>query len=180
MNILRRFIFVVLFTIICVLFALGFLKYPLINLSNIFFNADLYSDKINITLNPTHIGTLKDISESVNDSYKKYSENLYTLGIITTSLIGGGILFSILYLKSFSKLLFILAQFCMFIFIVIIAIFKYTTFITDIIPFPDLPKGIKVPKEYKDISSSFGTGSIFIIISIISMVIINVLYSFLG
>jgi hypothetical protein len=160
--IFRRFIFLTLFLIIGILFTLGFAYFPIMNIVNIFFTADIYTDKLIIKPIINGIPGVKEILTTVNDEYKKYVQYLFIACIVASSLIGGGILFSISYFKSFSKLLFIFAQLFMLTFSGIIIVLCYTKVIDNAIPFPELPDidlnkevekylpdGIQIPSDIK-------------------------------
>ena len=175
-----RLIILAIFTILFILFTVGFTTFPLINLTNIFFKASLYTNKIDFTILNTELGNLNDISNSVNDEYQKYAKYLYISSIITSCLIIGGVLLSLISLKRLSKLLFAFAQLFMIIFTISILVLYYSSYITKIIPFPDLPGGVKIPDTYKNISQEYGTGAYLIGISSVGMIINSILYNFLG
>ena len=84
-------------------------------------------------------------------------------------------------MKFISKILFIIAQTFMTTFVGVIIFFYYSSsFIQNLIPIPETIQGFQIPKEYKEISTSYGNGGLLIIISSVAMIVIYILYSFIG
>ena len=56
----------------------------------------------------------------------------------------------------------------------------YSKFIDNLIPFPDLPYGIKIPIQYKELGKYYGIGGILIIGTSIAMILNYIFYILLG
>ena len=171
-----RLFFLIIFIIILVLFTIGYSAFPIIQFDNVFFNAKIYTNKIDIT----QADGKDNISTIVNDEYKTYSQYLHIACIITSCLIGGGILFSYIGMKFISKILFILSLCFMISFTIIILIIYYSSIIENMIPYSMLTYIIEIPEEYKHIYKSYGSGGILVILSSIIMFVNYTLYTLIG
>jgi hypothetical protein len=174
-----RNIFLFIFLIIAGLFTLGYLLYPIISVKNSIFSATVYTTKIDIK----EVGVSESdnsISNLVNNQYSKYSQYVYYACIITSILIGGGVVLSFLRMKFISKILFILSQICMSIFTGFIIFIYYSPFIKNQIYSSVLPAGTQLPDSLESVSASYETGGILIVASYILMIVNYLLYSFIG
>ena len=140
-----RLIFLILFLIIGVLFTVGYNFFPLINFKNELYKGKIYIDKIeltsqNVSIKESNVSvpsstnaptnntiTYKYSNLPINNSYKMVLNYLYYGCIITSCLIGSGIVLSYLQMKFFSKILFILAQTFMTTFVGIIIFMYYSS-----------------------------------------------------
>ena len=191
-----RLVFLIIFLIIGVLFTVGYNFFPLINFKNQLYKGKIYIDKIEITLqdilmkaisvnvpNSINIPTNNTITYKYNDlpinnSYKIVLNYLYYGCIITSCFIGAGIVLSYLQMKFFSKILFILAQLFITTFVGIIIFMYYSSsFIKSLIPYGN---SSAIPEEYKNVKTSYDSGSILIILSSIMMFVNYIVYSFIG
>lgn len=191
-----RLIFLILFLIIGVLFTVGYNFFPLINFKNELYKGKIYIDKIeltsqNVSIKESNVSvpsstnaptnntiTYKYSNLPINNSYKMVLNYLYYGCIITSCLIGSGIVLSYLQMKFFSKILFILAQTFMTTFVGIIIFMYYSSsFIKSLIPYGN---SNAIPEEYKNVKPSYDSGSILIILSSIMMIVNYIVYSFIG
>ena len=191
-----RLIFLILFLIIGVLFTVGYNFFPLINFKNELYKGKIYIDKIeltsqNVSIKESNVSvpsstnaptnntiTYKYSNLPINNSYKMVLNYLYYGCIITSCLIGSGIVLSYLQMKFFSKILFILAQTFMTTFVGIIIFMYYSSsFIKSLIPYGN---SNAIPEEYKNVKPSYDSGSILIILSSIMMFVNYIVYSFIG
>ena len=191
-----RLIFLIIFLIISVLFTVGYNFFPLINFKNELYKGKIYIDKIeltsqNVSIKESNVSvpsstnaptnntiTYKYSNLPINNSYKMVLNYLYYGCIITSCLIGSGIVLSYLQMKFFSKILFILAQTFMTTFVGIIIFMYYSSsFIKSLIPYGN---SNAIPEEYKNVKPSYDSGSILIILSSIMMIVNYIVYSFIG
>ena len=191
-----RLIFLIIFLIIGVLFTVGYNFFPLINFKNELYKGKIYIDKIeltsqNVSIKESNVSvpsstnvptnntiTYKYSNLPINNSYKMVLNYLYYGCIITSCLIGSGIVLSYLQMKFFSKILFILAQTFMTTFVGIIIFMYYSSsFIKSLIPYGN---SNAIPEEYKNVKPSYDSGSILIILSSIMMFVNYIVYSFIG
>ena len=177
-----RLIFLTLFLAIGVLFTLGYNLFSIINFKNKLYKGELFIDNINLTTIETNKTTnYKYDSLDIDSTYKNILTYLYYGCIITSCLIGGGIIVSYLRMKFISKILFIIAQTFMSTIVGLILFMYYSSsFIENLIPFPKTIQGFQIPEEYKKISTSYGNGGLLIIISTVVMMVVYILYSFIG
>jgi len=191
-----RLIFLIIFLIIGVLFTVGYNFFSLINFKNELYKGKIYIDKIeltsqNVSIKESNVSvpsstnvptnntiTYKYSNLPINNSYKMVLNYLYYGCIITSCLIGSGIVLSYLQMKFFSKILFILAQTFMTTFVGIIIFMYYSSsFIKSLIPYGN---SNAIPEEYKNVKPSYDSGSILIILSSIMMIVNYIVYSFIG
>ena len=101
--------------------------------------------------------------------------------LATSCLIGVAIILSYIRMKFISKILFIIAQTFMSTFVgLIVFIYYSSSFIQNLIPIPDTIQGFQIPTEYIEISTSYGTGGLLLIISSAAMIVLYIIYSFIG
>ena len=168
-------LFLIIFLIIGVLFTLGYTQFPLMHIKTLLTDATIYTDRIEtVEVNGEH-----RFANTVNDTYKQYFQYLYISSIITTCLIGGGIIVSYLRMKFISKILFILAKLFMILFSSSILMLYYSSYIENNIV-TELPDGIQIPNEYKNITKTYGTGAILIMLATSIMIVNYILYCFIG
>jgi hypothetical protein len=176
-----RLVFLVIFLIIGVLFTIGYSLLPLISFAgsvieyNI--NANVYINRLEVDIEGKS-STLNYSDLNIDSTYKLILQYLYYGCIISSCLIGGGIVLSYLRMKLFSKILFILVQIFMLTFVVIILFIYYSpSFLESLISagFSYLPINIK-----HNLQASFSSGGILIIVSYIVMFVNYILYSFMG
>lgn len=177
-----RLIFLILFLLIGILFTLGYNLFSIINFKNKLYNGEIFIDNIKLINKETNETTnYKYNYLDIDDIYKLILTYLYYGCIATSCLIGGGIIVSYLRMKFISKILFILAQTFMSTFVGVIIFMCYSSsFIENLIPVPDTIQGFQIPQEYKEISTSYGNGGLLLIISSVAMIVIYILYSFIG
>ena len=192
-----RLIFLIIFLIIGALFASGSLLLPILTIKNDYIENDIYINKIEskIILTPEEqlllsqnkmkidINTTsyyKDLN--IDSKFKMALEYLYYGCIITSCLIGGGIIFAYLRMKFISKILFILAQTFMTTFVTIIVILYYSSSFSDNIIQSLLPQNIpqQFLVKFKNLKTAYGSGGMLIIISSIMMIVNYLIYSFIG
>ena len=177
--IIIRLIFLILFLLIGVLFTLGYNLFSIINFKSKLYNGEIFIDNINIINSETNENTnykYKDLD--INSNYKLILTYLYYGCIGTSCLIGAGIIVSYLRMKFISKILFILSQTFMTTFVgIIIFIYYSSSFMKNLIP---QFKSASIPEEYKEINTSYGNGGLLLIISSAAMIVIYILYSFIG
>ena len=174
-----RLLFLILFLIIAILFTVGYNFFPLINFKSKLYEGVVYINKLVITDNLSNTKTTSNYDElTIDSNYKMILKYLYYGCIATSCLIAGGIILSYLRMKFISKILFILAQIFMSTFVGLIVFMYYSSsFIDSFIPNIN---GVDIPEEYKNITTSYGSGGILIIVSSILMIINYILYSFIG
>jgi hypothetical protein len=177
-----RLIFLILFLIIGILFTVGYNFFSIINVKNKLYNAEIYINKIKHIDRSTNETSFKNYNElNIDNNYKNILNYLYYGCIITSCLIGVGIIFSYLRMKFISKILFIVAQTFMSTFIGLIVFMYYSSsFIEQLLPFPENIQGFQIPEEYKKFSTSYGDGGLLLIISTVVMMLVYILYSFIG
>jgi len=177
-----RLLFLILFLLIGILFTLGYNLFSIINFKNKLYNVEIFIDNMNINNTQTNETINYKYNDlTIDNSYKIILTYLYYICIATSCLIGGGIIVSYLRMKFISKILFILAQIFMSTCVgVILFIYYSSSFIENIIPSPDIIQGVQIPQEYKKISASYGTGGLLLIISYVAMIVIYILYLFIG
>ena len=177
--IIIRLIFLILFLLIGVLFTLGYNLFSIINFKSKLYNGEIFIDNMNIIDTETNENTNYKYNDLPIDSkYKTILTLVYYSCILTSCLIGAGIVFSYLRMKFISKILFILSQTFMTIFVGFILFMYYSSsFIKKILP---QLESASVPEEYKEINTSYGNGGLLLIISSAAMTIIYILYSFIG
>ena len=177
-----RIIFLILFLLIGVLFTIGYNLFSIINFKSKLYNGEVFIDKIKIINTQTNeIANYNYDELDIDNMYKSTLTYLYYGCIATSCLIGGGIIVSYLRMKFISKILFILAQTFMSTFVGVIIFMCYSSsFIENLIPMPDTIQGFQIPQEYKEISTSYGNGGLLLIISSVAMIVIYILYSFIG
>jgi len=176
-----RLLFLILFLIICILFTAGYYLLPIINFENNLYKGIIYINKINISDNTSDTKLSFKYDESnIDSNYKMILKYLYYGCIVTSCLIIVAIIFSYLRMKFISKILFILSQTFMTTFVGLIVFMYYSSsFIKNIIPIAQSKQDM-IPEEYRDVSTSYGSGGILMIISTIAMIINFILYSFIG
>lgn len=174
-----RLIFLILFLLIGVLFTLGYNLFSIINFKNKLFNGEIFIDNIKLINTQTNEITYYNYDDLDIDSiYKLTLTYLYYGCIATSCLIGGGIIVSYLRMKFISKILFILAQTFMSTFVGVILFMYYSSsFIKNLLPHFE---SVSVSEEYKEITTSYGNGGLLMIISSVAMIVIYILYSFIG
>lgn len=174
-----RLIFLIIFLIIGILFTVGYYFYPIINFKSNFYNGVIYINKLVITNNVLKTENTFNYDElNIDSKYKMILKYIYYGCIATSCLIGVGIILSYLRMKFISKILFILAQIFMIIFVGLFAFIYYaSSFIDRFIPSIN---DITIPEEHKKITTSYSSGGILIIVSSIIMLINYILYSFIG
>ena len=180
--IIIRLIFLILFLLIGVLFTLGYNLFSIINFKSKLYNGEIFIDNMNIIDTETNENTNYKYNDLPIDSkYKTILTLVYYSCILTSCLIGAGIVFSYFRMKFISKISFIIAQTFMSLFVGFI-LFMYfaSSFIENLIPFPDTIQGFQIPQEYKEITTSYGNGGLLLIISSVAMIVIYILYSFIG
>ena len=177
-----RLIFLILFLIIGILFTVGYNFFSIINVENKLHASEIYINKIKRIDKSTNETSFENYNElNIDNNYKNILKYLYYGCIITSCLIGVGIIFSYLRMKFISKILFIVAQTFMTTFVGLILFMYYSSsFIENLIPFPKTIQGFQIPEEYKKISTSYGNGGLLIIISTVVMMVVYILYSFIG
>jgi hypothetical protein len=177
-----RLIFLILFLIIGILFTLGYNLFSIINIKNKLYNGEIYINNIKLSNTETNETINYNYDELDIDSiYKNILTYLYYGCIGTSCFIGLGIIFSYLRMKFISKILFIIAQTFMSTFVGLILFMYYSSsFIEQLIPFPKNIQGFQIPEEYKKISTSYGAGGLLLIISTVAMIVLYILYSFIG
>jgi len=177
--IIIRLIFLILFLLIGVLFTLGYNLFSIINFKSKLYNGEIFIDNMNIIDTETNENTNYKYNDLPIDSkYKTILTLVYYSCILTSCLIGAGIVFSYLRMKFISKISFIIAQTFMTIFVGFILFMYYSSsFMKNLIP---QFESASVPEEYKEINNSYGNGGLLLIISSIAMTIIYILYSFIG
>jgi hypothetical protein len=177
-----RIIFLILFLIIGVLFTLGYNFFSIINIKNKLYSGEIYIDKIKLTKTETNETDNYNYDELDIDSiYKNILLYLYYGCIGTSCFIGIGIILSYFRMKFISKILFIVAQTFMTTFVGLILFMYYSSsFIKNILPFPKTIQGIQIPEEVKEISTSYGNGGLLLIISSAAMLVVYIIYSFIG
>ena len=178
-----RIIFLIIFLITGILFTISYSFLPLITftdkVSNNNISSTIYINKLetdNKNTGKTNTTNYSDLN--INSTYKSILQYLYYGCIISSCLIGGGIILSYLRMKFFSKILFILVKIFMTTFVgIILFIYYSSSFLENLISssLPYLPQG-----SSHNIKSSFGNGGILIIISYIIMVVNYIIYSFIG
>jgi hypothetical protein len=174
-----RLLFLILFLIIAILFTVGYNFFPLINFKSKLYEGVIFINKLVMTDNLTNTKTTSNYDElTIDSNYKMILKYVYYGCIATSCLIAGGIILSYLRMKFISKILFILAQTFMTTFVGLIVFMYYSSsFIDSFIP---SIKGMDIPEEYKNITTSYGSGGMLIIISSIMMIVNYILYSFIG
>ena len=177
--IIIRLIFLILFLLIGVLFTLGYNLFSIINFKSKLYNGEIFIDNMNIIDTETNENTNYKYNDLPIDSkYKTILTLVYYSCILTSCLIGAGIVFSYLRMKFISKILFILSQIFMTTFVGFILFMYYSSsFIKKLLP---QLESASVPEEYKEINTSYGNGGLLLIISSAAMTIIYILYSFIG
>lgn len=180
--IIIRLAFLILFLLIGILFTLGYSLFSIINFKNKLYNGEIFIDNMNIIDTETNETTNYKYNDlDINSNYKLILTYLYYGCIATSCLIGAGIIVSYLRMKFISKILFILSQTFMTTFVGIILFMYYSSsFIENLIPFPDTIQGFQIPQEYKEITTSYGNGGLLLIISSVAMIVIYILYKFIG
>ena len=174
-----RLLFLILFLIIDILFTVGYNFFPLINFKSNLYKGVIFINKLVMTDNLTNTKTTSNYDElTIDSNYKMILKYLYYGCIATSCLIAGGIVLSYLGMKFISKILFILAQTFMTTFVGLIVFMYYSSsFIDSFIP---SIKGMDIPEEYKNITTSYGSGGMLMMVSSIMMIINYILYSFIG
>lgn len=177
-----RLIFLILFLIIGVLFTLGYNLFSIINIKNKLYNGEIYINKIKLSNTETNETINYNYDDlNIDSIYINMLTYLYYGCIGTSCIFGVGIIVSYLRMKFISKILFILAQIFMITFVGLIVFLYYSSsFIDKLIPFPKTVHGFQIPEEYKKISTSYGDGGLLLIISTVSMIVVYIIYSFIG
>jgi len=180
--ILLRLAFLLLFLLIGVLFTLGYSLFSIINIKNKLYNGEIYINKIKLTKTETNETVNYNYDElNIDSIYKNILLYLYYVCIGTTCLIAIAIILSYIRMKFISKILFIIAQTFMSTFVgLIVFIYYSSSFIQNLIPIPDTIQGFQIPTEYIEISTSYGTGGLLLIISSAAMIVLYIIYSFIG
>jgi hypothetical protein len=176
-----RIVFLIVFLIAGILFTIGYSLLPLLTIngkvSNNNINATVYINKLETDTNgKTNTSTYSDLD--IDSTYKSLLNYLYYGCIISSCLIAGGIILSYLRMKFFSKILFILVKLFMTTFIgIILFIYYSSSFLENLISssLPYLPADIS-----QNLNTSFGTGSILIIVAYVIMVVNYIIYNFIG
>jgi hypothetical protein len=172
-----RLIFLILFLIIGILFTVGYNFFSIINIENKLYASEIYINKIKRIDRSTNDTSFENYNElNIDNNYKNILKYLYYGCIITSCLIGVGIIFSYLRMKFFSKILFIVAQTFMSTFIGLILFMYYSSSFTKSLVFIPL----KATEEYKKNTISYGDGGLLLIISTVAMMVVYILYSFIG
>jgi hypothetical protein len=177
--IIIRLAFLILFLLIGILFTLGYNLFSIINFKNKLYNGEIFIDNMNLT----NIETNETINYKYNDldidsNYKLILTYLYYGCIATSCLIGVGIIVSYLRMKFISKILFILSQTFMTTFVGIILFMYYSSsFVKNLIPYF---QSISISEEYKDTTTSYGNGGILLLLSSTAMIVVYIIYSFIG
>jgi len=177
-----RLIFLILFLIIGILFTLGYNLFSIINFKNKLYNGEIFIDNMNIIDTETNETTnykYNDLS-SIDNKYKTILKLVYYSCILTSCLIGGGIIVSYLRMKFISKVLFIIAQIFMTIGLGFILFMYYSSSFMQSVFLPSYIRSASIPEEYKEINTSYGNGGLLIISSTVAMIVIYILYSFIG
>ena len=92
-----RLIFLILFLIIGILFTLGYNLFSIINFKNKLYNGEIFIDNMNIIDTETNETTNYKYNDlDINSNYKLILTYLYYGCIVTSCLIGAGIVFSYL------------------------------------------------------------------------------------
>jgi hypothetical protein len=194
-----RLIFLIIFLIIGILFTVGYNFFPIINFKSDTLNGNIFINKLELTQiipitrisnatipnatipnAPANENTTTTITATtttnfsdlnIDSNYRIALQYLYYGCIITSCLIGGGIIFSYLRMKFISKILFILAQTFMTTFMGILTFMFYSSsMIENIIPV----------KDYQNLNKSYGSGGILMILATAIMIVNYIIYSFIG
>jgi hypothetical protein len=178
-----RIIFLIIFLIAGILFTIGYSLLPLIiftdKVPNNTINSTVYINKLETDNKDNGKTSTTNYSDlNINSNYKLILQYLYYGCIISSCLIGGGIILSYLRMKLFSKILFILVQIFMSTFVSIILFLYYSSsFLENLISssVSYLPRGIS-----HNINASLANGGILIIASYIIIFVNYIIYSFIG
>ena len=184
-----RLIFLIIFLIIGILFTVGYNFFPIINFKSDTLNGNIFINKLELTQiipiatipnAPANANTTTTITATtttnfsdlnIDSNYRMALQYLYYGCIITSCLIGGGIILSYLRMKFISKILFILAQTFMTTFMGILAFMFYSSsMIENIIPV----------KDYQNLNKYYGSGGILMILATAMMIVNYIIYSFIG
>ena len=173
-------VFLGIFIIVVILFTIGYSLLPLITgtetINQFTFDAAIYVNKLEITDSSKTTTTYNYSDLDISSSYKTMLEYLYYGCIMSSCLIGGGIIVSYLKMKLISKILFILVQIFMTTFVSIILFMYYSTSFLKNLTASSLPY---MPKGF-ELTMSFGSGGILVIVAYVIMVVNFILYSFIG
>lgn len=169
-------VFLIIFLIVGLLFTVGYSFLPIITFTNTVsnnnINASVYINKLEVDVEGKS-NTVNYSDLNINSNYKSILQYLYYGCILSSCLIGVGIILSYLRMKLFSKILFILIQMFISSFVSIILFIYYSTsFLENLL---SIPNGIK-----QNLNQSFGNGGILIIVSYVILFINYIFYSFIG
>ena len=152
-------IYNILFFIIFILFTVGYIFYPIINIENDTSNAYCYIDKVVIN---TPQGSITNYYNDLNidNKYKILLQYVYASCIIISCLIFFGILASYYFIPIVSRIIFILVQLFILSYSGILLYLYYSNFIENTIP----------TSENNNIVKSYGLGGLLFHIASIIMI----------
>ena len=152
--------FNIVFFIIFILFTIGYLFYPIINIKNDTSNAYCYINRVLIdTPESSVINYYNDLN--IDNKYKRLLQYAFASCIIISCLIICGIVASYFFVPLISKIIFLLVQLFILSYSGILLYLYYSNFIKNTIP----------ANENSNIIKSYGLGGLLFHISTILMIL---------
>jgi hypothetical protein len=155
----------ILFFIICIIFTIGYIFYPIINIKNDISNADCYINRVVIdTPNGSLIKYYNDLN--IDNKYKILLRYVFASCIMISCLILCGIISSYFFIPIITKIIFFLVQLFILSYSGILLYLYYSNFIQNTIPI----------NEYSNIVKSYGLGGLLFHIASILMIINRIFF----